>query len=230
MIGEVISWQNDFIVISTGEEVYRTENNPYGQVYVEGDVSLDTSVEFDVINNRAVNVKRIFFAPNMNALRRDIHQIKMFNENDTFCNELEREGSLHYETFGRISSILTKNKNDLDVIMPIMKKLGVNLCHRETKPITLTVMDGNQKVDVYDHCFQVGIISTLTRFNNLEASKKAWDEYEDYSAALNSHYYKMCLEYHKAVDIQKKLYFGSALKRKYNAFKYGSPKYNYLKI
>lgn len=59
----------------------------------------------------------------MSALRRDIHQIKIFKENETFCNEMENEGSLHYQTFGRILTKLTKDKNAQVVMLPIMKKI-----------------------------------------------------------------------------------------------------------
>jgi hypothetical protein len=230
MIGTVIAWDDKFIVISTGEEVYRTENNPYGDVYVEGSVSLDVSVEFEVINNRAVNIKRLFFAPDMTALRKNIHKIEVFNENEACCDEMENEGSKRYENFGRLALKLTKNPNTLDVILPVVKELGLNLCNHENKPIKLTVMDGNKAVDVYDHSFNVGIVSTLTRVKDSEAEKKAWAEYEQFSHDMNTRYFEMCFKHIDIVNIQKKLYFGSKLSRKYNQFKFSSAKYDNTKI
>lgn len=230
MIGSVIAWDDNFIVISTGEEVYRTETNPYGDIYIDGKVSMDTSVEFDVVNNRAVNIKRIFFAPDMNALRKNISKIEVFNENDIYCNEFECEGSLHYESFGRLAMKLTKNPNTLDIMLPAMKKLGVNLCKRENRPIKLTVHDGDKAIDVYDHSFQVGIVSTLTRVKDLEAEKKAWAEYAQFSHDMNTRFFEMCFEQIELVNIQKKLYFGSRLSRKYNNFKFSSAKYDNAKL
>jgi len=230
MIGTVIAWDDKFIVISTGEEVYRTENNPYGDVYVEGSVSLDVSVEFEVINNRAVNIKRLFFAPNMAALRRDIHNVVVMDEGVEYCNELAGEGSKHYQPFGRMNTPLTRNTNTLDVILPIMKKLGANWCQREHKPIRLKVMDGDKSVDVYDYSFQGGLIATLTRVKDQEAEKKAWDEFFDLHNKLHDDFFKICFEHIETVNIQKDLYFGSKLKRKYNQFKYRSAKYDYAKI
>lgn len=230
MIGTVIAWDDKFIVISTGEEVYRTENNPYGDVYVEGSVSLNVSVEFEVINNRAVNIKRLFFAPNMAALRRDIHNVVVMDEGVEYCNELAGEGSKHYQPFGRMNTPLTRNTNTLDVILPIMKKLGANWCQREHKPIRLKVMDGDKSVDVYDYSFQGGLIATLTRVKDQEAEKKAWDEFFDLHNKLHDDFFKICFEYIETVNIQKDLYFGSKLKRKYNQFKYRSAKYDYAKI
>lgn len=230
MIGTVIAWDDKFIVISTGEEVYRTENNPYGDVYVEGSVSLDVSVEFDLVDNRAVNVKRVFFAPNMAVLRRDIHNVVVMDEGVEYCNELAGEGSKHYQPFGRMNTPLTRNTNTLDVILPIMKKLGANWCQREHKPIRLKVMDGDKSVDVYDYSFQGGLLATLTRVKDKQAEQKAWDEFFDLHNKLHDDFFKICFEHIAIVNIQKDLYFGSKLKRKYNQFKYRSTKYDYAKI
>lgn len=230
MIGTIVAWGDKFLTISTKEEVYRTIDNPYDEVVTDDGIYLDCSVEFDVVDNRAVNLKRVYFAPDMSALLINIHKIEVFNENDTYCNELESEGSLHYQIIGRVSTRLTKNKNTLDIIMPVMRELGLNLCHREYNPLKLTVKDGEKPVEVYDHSFQVGIISTFTRVKDAETEKKAWSEYNKFSSEIHDKYFKLCFEDIEILEIQKKLYFGSSLSRKYNQFKYRNAKYDSSKI
>jgi len=226
MIGTVVAWGDIFLTISTKDEVYRTEGLP-----VDGDnISLDSPVEFNVVDNRAVNVKRVYFAPNMNALKRDIHNVIVIDEGVEYCNDYACEGAKHYQVFGRMNMPLTKNTNTLDVILPIMKKLGANWCQREHKPIKLKVMDGDKSVDVYDYSFQGGLVATLTRFKDEEAEQKAWNEFFELHSKLHSDFFKICFEHIRIVDVQKKLYFGNRLKRKYHAFKYSSPKYDNAKI
>jgi hypothetical protein len=226
MIGTVVAWGFKFLTISTENEVYRTEGMP-----TDGDnVCLDAPVEFDLVDNRAVNVKRVYFAPNMPALRRDIHNVVVMDEGVEYCNELAGEGSKHYQGFGRMNTPLTRNTNTLDVILPIMKKLGANWCQREHKPIRLKVMDGDKSVEVYDYSFQGGLVVTLTRVKDQEAEQKAWDEFFELHSQLHDDFFKLCFEYIGTVDIQKDLYFGSKLKRKYNQFKYRASKYDYAKI
>ena len=226
MIGTVVAWGFKFLTISTETDVYRTEGMP-----VDGDnVCLDAPVEFDVVDNRAVNVKRVYFAPNMPALRRDIHNVVVIQEDEEYCNELACEGSKHYQPFGRMNTPLTRNTNTLDVILPIMKKLGANWCQREHKPIRLKVMDGDKSVDVYDYSFQGGLLATLTSVKDKQAEQKAWDEFFDLHNKLHDDFFKICFEHIAIVNIQKDLYFGSKLKRKYNQFKYRSTKYDYAKI
>lgn len=226
MIGTVVAWGFKFLTISTENEVYRTEGMP-----TDGDnVCLDAPVEFDLVDNRAVNVKRVYFAPNMAALRRDIHNVVVMDEGVEYCNELAGEGSKHYQGFGQMNTPLTRNTNTLDVILPIMKKLGANWCQREHKPIRLKVMDGDKSVEVYDYSFQGGLVVTLTRVKDQEAEQKAWDEFFELHSQLHDDFFKLCFEYIGTVDIQKDLYFGSKLKRKYNQFKYRSAKYDYARI
>ena len=230
MIGTVIAWDDEFIVVSTGKEVYRTENNTYGDVYVEGCISLDVTVEFDVIDNRAVNVKRLFFAPDMAALRRNIHNIVVLNKNEYYCNELACEGSKHYQPLGLMKIALTKNTNTLDVILPIMKKLGINFCTIEDKPIKLKAIDGDKSVDVYEHSFYGGLIATLTRFKDIESEKKAWAEFMDFHSECGNEFDSLYSEHIRTLNIQKELYFRDDFKRKWNKFKYKSAKYDYAKI
>jgi hypothetical protein len=226
MIGTVVAWGFKFLTISTENEVYRTEKMP-----PDGDdIALDHPVEFDLVDNRAVNVKRVYFAPNMAALRRDIHNVVVIKEDEEYCNELPCEGSKHYQPFGRMHMPLTKKTNTLDVMVPIMKKLGANFCYPEGKPIKLKVMDGDKSVDVYDHSFQGGLIATLTRVKDAEAEKKAWDEFMEFHSELHDSFFSLFSEHVQTVNIQKELYFGSKIKRKYNQFKYRSAKYDHAKI
>lgn len=230
MIGTVVAWGNNFLTISTENEVYRTVDNPYGDEATDDGISLDDPVEFDVIDNRAVNLQKVFFAPNMVELNKNINNCVILQEDDDYCNDDIKEGARHYQVFGRICTRLTKNSNTLDSMNPMIKKLGVNLAIREHKPIKLNVKDGQKPVIVYDHSFEVGLLVHLTRVKDLAASNKAWSEYNYFSSQLHDKYFEICFEEIEAVRIQQKLYFGSSLSRKFNEFKYKSSKYDNIKI
>ena len=230
MIGTVVAWGNNFLTISTEDEVYRTVDNPYGDEATDDGICLDDPVEFDLIDNRAVNLQRVFFAPNMAELHKNINNVMVLQEGEEYCNDDEQEGARHYQIFGRICTRLTKNSNTLDSMTPMIKKLGVNLAVRENKPIKLNVIDGKKPLVVYDHSFEVGLLVHLTRVKDLAASNKAWSEYNDFSSKLHDKYFEICFEEIEAVRVQQKLYFGSSLSRKLNGFKYKSAKYNYAKI
>lgn len=230
MIGTVVAWGNNFLTISTEDEVYRTVDNPYGDEATDDGISLDDPVEFDLIDNRAVNLKRVFFAPNMAELHKNINNVMVLQEGEEYCNDDEQEGARHYQIFGRICTRLTRNSNTLDSMTPMIKKLGVNLAVRENKPIRLNVKDGDKPIVVYDHSFEVGLLVHLTRVKDFAAAKKAWSEYNVFSSQLHDKYFEICFEEIEAVRIQQKLYFGSSLRRKFNHFKYKSTKYDNVKI
>lgn len=230
MIGTVVAWGNNFLTISTEDEVYRTVDNPYGDEATDDGICLDDPVEFDLIDNRAVNLQRVFFAPNMADLHKNINNVMVLQEGEEYYNDDEQEGARHYQIFGRICTRLTKNSNTLDSMTPMIKKLGVNLAVRENKPIKLNVKDGDKPIVVYDHSFEVGLFVHLTRVKDLAAAKKAWAEYNEFSSQLHDRYFEICFEEIEAVRIQQKLYFGSSLRRKFNHFKYKSTKYDNVKI
>ncbi len=230
MIGTVVAWGDKFLTISTEDEVYRTVDNPYGDEATDDGIGLDDPVEFDLIDNRAVNLQRVFFAPNMADLHKNINNVMVLQEGEEYYNDDEQEGARHYQIFGRICTRLTKNNNTLDSMTPMIKKLGVNLAVRENKPIKLNVKDGNKPIIVYDHSFEIGLLVHLTRVKDSTTAKKAWSEYNDFSSKLHDRYFEICFEEIEAVRIQQKLYFGSSLRRKWNHFKYKSAKYDNVKI
>jgi hypothetical protein len=224
MIGTVITCEHDFIVIvSDSGQVYRTVEN-------DDSIDIDSIVEFDVVDNRAINVQQIFFAPDLDALKNTINNIQVISEDDEYLNDPEFEGAVQYEEFGIILTKLTKNNNTMDVIMPIMNQLGVNMCVIEAEPLKLKAVNGNTPIDVYDHSFKVGIKYTLTRVKDREEQKKAIYEYKLFSIELHNKYLEFCLETIDIIRIQQKLYFGSHLRRKYNHFRFSSAKYNNTKI
>lgn len=229
MIGSVVAWDEKFLVISTGEEVYRTEHNPSVDYDNKNGIGLEDSVEFDIANNRAVNLKKIFFAPDMNALRRSINKIEVFNQKDIPDYEQESEGAKIHDDFGDLSAKYTRNPNPLDLVLPIMKELGFNLCYIYDSSKQIAT-DDDKMVYVYDHSFHVGIVATLTRVKDEDAQTQAFADYEAYKDEMNIRYLKMCSKHAGILRIQNKLYFGNKLSRKYANLKLSPEKHDEARI
>ena len=227
MFGHMIYYSNDLCVLKSDGEVYRIEGKPED---LSDDIESESPVEFELVGNRAVNLKRVYFGPDMKAVLRGNKKIEKYKDNMFGPYIDDCEGAIRDLYIGILDLPYNADKTYIE---NVLQEIGAT-CYapkahnHQTHKVKLNI--GSKKCEFESDLIHIGLSYPITRLKNQLEVDKAEAEFSKYYNEIDKKYREIVNKNHNIRDIQRSLYSCNVLYRLYYEYKYKDKSYDYLKF
>jgi hypothetical protein len=225
--GTMIYYGHDFCALKSDGEVYRivgtTEDLPEG-------IGSESAVEFELSGNRAINLKPVFFGPDIKAVLRGVKKIEQFESNSFGPYIDDCEGAIRHLYIGTLNLPFNSDKSYIE---QTLKEIGAmsyahKSAHHKTKQVKFTI--NNKSYEFENDLIHIALSYPITRLKNQIEVDKAEAELSQYYNEIDKKYREIEAKNNKIINIQQLIYSGGYLSRLYYSNKFKDKSYDYLKM